>query len=213
MTESTRTAYTDADGKELEAVPTGDGDTTLKVGDKTYKKDEADGKYYLQKEDGTADKTDFITVSQKTEYTIEAGAVNKTGIESASVAYDTIIKSMDEKTKSSYDEALASVQAFENSKDEVLGSDDKYSVASLTKAIQNAYAGNGKEAVEQLLAGNGNEADGFVNKANALEEAAEANTKKAADSNIVKELASKQKDSAEYTQALNDLLDLSLIHI
>ena len=36
---------------------------------------------------------------------------------------------------------------------------------------------------------------------------AEANTKKAADSNIVKELASKQKDSAEYTQALNDLLD------
>ena len=31
--------------------------------------------------------------------------------------------------------------------------------------------------------------------------------KKAADSNIVKELASKQKDSAEYTQALNDLLD------
>ena len=92
---------------------------------------------------------------------------------------------MDEKTKSSYDEALASVQAFENSKDEVLGSDVKYSVASLTKAIQNAYAGNGKEAVEQLLAGNGNETDGFVNKANALEEAAEANTKKAADSNIV----------------------------
>ena len=207
VTESTRTAYTDADGKELEAVPTGDGDTTLKVGDKTYKKDEADGKYYLQKEDGTADKTDSITVSQKTEYTIAADAVNKTGIESASVAYDTIIKSMDEKTKSSYDEVLASVQAFENSKDEVLGSDDKYSVASLTKAIQNAYAGNGKEAVEQLLAGNGNEADGFVNKANALEEAAEANTKKAADSNIVKELASKQKDSAEYTQALNDLLD------
>jgi flagellar hook-associated protein 2 len=40
-----------------------------------------------------------------------------------------------------------------------------------------------------------------------LEEAAEANTKKAADSNIVKELASKQKDSSEYTQALNDLLD------
>lgn len=207
VTESTRTAYTDADGKELEAVPTGDGDTTLKVGDKTYKKDEADGKYYLQKEDGTADKTDSITVSQKTEYTIAADAVNKTGIESASVAYDTIIKSMDEKTKSSYDEALASVQAFENSKDEVLGSDDKYSVASLTKAIQNAYAGNGKEAVEQLLAGNGNETDGFVNKANALEESAEANTKKAADSNIVKELASKQKDSAEYTQALNDLLD------
>ena len=34
-------------------------------------------------------------------------------------------------------------------------------------------------------------------KANALEEAAEANTKKAADSNIVKELASKQKDSSE----------------
>ena len=64
-----------------------------------------------------------------------------------------------------------------------------------------------KEAVEQLLAGNGNETDGFVNKANALEEAAEANTKKAADSNIVKELASKQKDSSEYTQALNDLLD------
>ena len=191
VTESTRTAYTDADGKELEAVPTGDGDTTLKVGDKTYKKDEADGKYYLQKEDGTADKTDSITVSQKTEYTIAADAVNKTGIESASVAYDTIIKSMDEKTKSSYDEVLASVQAF----------------ASLTKAIQNAYAGNGKEAVEQLLAGNGNEADGFVNKANALEEAAEANTKKAADSNIVKELASKQKDSSEYTQALNDLLD------
>lgn len=207
VTESTRTAYTDADGKELEAVPTGDGDTTLKVGDKTYKKDEADGKYYLQKEDGTADKTDSITVSQKTEYTIAADAVNKTGIESASAAYDTIIKSMDEKTKSSYDEALASVQAFENSKDEVLGSDDKYSVASLTKAIQNAYAGNGKEAVEQLLAGNGNETDGFVNKANALEEAAEANTKKAADSNIVKELASKQKDSSEYTQALNDLLD------
>ena len=207
VTESTRTAYTDADGKELEAVPTVVDDTTLKVGDKTYKKDEADGKYYLQKEDGTADKTDSITVSQKTEYTIAADAVNKTGIESASEAYDTIIKSMDEKTKSSYDEALASVQAFENSKDEVLGSDDKYSVASLTKAIQNAYAGNGKEAVEQLLAGNGNETDGFVNKANALEEAAEANTKKAADSNIVKELASKQKDSSEYTQALNDLLD------
>ena len=204
VTESTRTAYTDADGKELEAVPTV-VDDTLKVGDKTYKKDEKDGRYYLQK-DGTADKTDFITVSQKTEYTIAADAENKTGIESASAAYDTIIKSMDEKTKSSYDEALASVQAFENSKDEVLGSDDKYSVASLTKAIQNAYAGNGKEAVEQLLAGNGNEADGFVNKANALEEAAEANTKKAADSNIVKELASKQKDSAEYTQALNDLL-------
>lgn len=178
VTESTRTAYTDADGKELEAVPTVVDDTTLKVGDKTYKKDETDGKYYLQKEDGTADKTDSITVSQKTEYTIAADAVNKTGIESASVAYDTIIKSMDEKTKSSYDEALASVQAFENSKDEVLGSDDKYSVASLTKAIQNAYAGNGKEAVEQLLAGNGNETDGFVNKANALEEAAEANTKK-----------------------------------
>lgn len=38
VTESTRTAYTDADGKELEAVPTGDGDTTLKVGDKTYKR-------------------------------------------------------------------------------------------------------------------------------------------------------------------------------
>lgn len=207
VTESPRTVYTDADGKELEAVPTVVDDTTLKVGDKTYKKDEADGKYYLQKEDGTADKTDSITVSQKTEYTIAADAVNKTGIESASVAYDTIIKSMDEKTKSSYDEALASVQAFENSKDEVLGSDDKYSVASLTKAIQNAYAGNGKEAVEQLLAGNGNETDGFVNKANALEEAAEANTKKAADSNIVKELASKQKDSSEYTQALNDLLD------
>ena len=48
----------------------------------------------------------------------------------------------------------------------MLGSDDEYSVASLTKAIQNAYAGNGKEAVEQLLAGNGNETDGFVNKAN-----------------------------------------------
>lgn len=205
VTESTRTAYTDAEGKELEAVPTVVGDT-LTVGDKTYKKDETDGKYYLQK-GGTADKTDFITVSQKTEYTIAADAVNKTGIESASAAYDTIIKSMGEKTKSSYDEALASVQAFENSKDEVLGSDDKYSVASLTKAIQNAYAGNGKEAVEQLLAGNGKVADGFVNKANALEEAAEANTKEAADSNIVKELASKQKDSSEYTQALNDLLD------
>lgn len=209
VTESPRTVYTDADGKELEAahIDHSDDMTTLTVGNKTYKKDETDGKYYLQKEDGTADKTDSITVSQKTEYTIAADAVNKTGIESASVAYDTIIKSMDEKTKSSYDEALASVQAFENSKDEVLGSDDKYSVASLTKAIQNAYAGNGKEAVEQLLAGNGNETDGFVNKANALEEAAEANTKKAADSNIVKELASKQKDSAEYTQALNDLLD------
>lgn len=206
VTESTRTAYTDAEGKELEAVPTVVGDT-LNVGDKTYKKDEADGKYYLQKADGTSDKTDFITVSQKTEYTIAADAVNKTGIESASAAYDTIIKSMDEKTKSSYDEALASVQAFENSKDEVLGSDDEYSVASLTKAIQNAYAGNGKEAVEHLLAGNGKEADGFVNKANTLEESAEANTKKAADSNIVKELASKQKDSSEYTQALNDLLD------
>lgn len=205
VTESTRTAYTDAEGKELEAVPTVVGDT-LTVGDKTYKKDETDGKYYLQK-GGTADKTDFITVSQKTEYTIAADAVNKTGIESASAAYDTIIKSMGEKTKSSYDEALASVQAFEASKDEVLGSDDEYSVASLTKAIQNAYAGNGKEAVEQLLAGNGKVADGFVNKANALEEAAEANTKKAADSNIVKELASKQKDSSEYTQALNDLLD------
>lgn len=202
VTESTRTAYTDAEGKELEAVPTVVDDTTLTVGDKTYKKDEKDGRYYLQK-DGTADKTDFITVSQKTEYTIAADAENKTGIESASAAYDTIIKSMDEKTKSSYDEALASVQAFENSKDEVLGSDDKYSVASLTKAIQNAYAGNGKEAVEQLLAGNGNE-PGFVNKANALEKDAEDNTKKAADSNIVKELASKQK---EYTQALNDLLD------
>lgn len=209
VTESPRTVYTDADGKELEAahIDHSDDMTTLTVGNKTYKKDETDGKYYLQKEDGTADKTDSITVSQKTEYAIAADAVNKTGIESASAAYDTIIKSMDEKTKSSYDEVLASVQAFENSKDEVLGSDDKYSVASLTKAIQNAYAGNGKEAVEQLLAGNGNEADGFVNKANALEEAAEANTKKAADSNIVKELASKQKDSAEYTQALNDLLD------
>lgn len=209
VTESPRTVYTDADGKELEAahIDHSDDMTTLTVGNKTYKKDETDGKYYLQKEDGTADKTDSITVSQKTEYTIAADAVNKTGIESASAAYDTIIKSMDEKTKSSYDEALASVQAFENSKDEVLGSDDKYSVASLTKAIQNAYAGNGKEAVEQLLAGNGNETDGFVNKANALEEAAEANTKKAADSNIVKELASKQKDSSEYTQALNDLLD------
>ena len=95
----------------------------------------------------------------------------------------------------------------------MLGSDDEYSVASLTKAIQNAYAagkdkdGGGKKAVEQLLAGNGNEADGYVNKANTLEESAEANTKKAADSNIVKELASKQKDSSEYTQALNDLLD------
>lgn len=202
VTESTRTAYTDADGKELEAahIDHSDDMTTLTVGGKTYKKDETDGKYY------TADKTDSITVSQKTEYTIAADAVNKTGMESASAAYDTIIKSMDEKTKSSYDEALASVQAFENSKDEVLGSDDKYSVASLTKAIQNAYADNGKEAVEQLLAGNGNE-PGFVNKANALEKDAEDNTKKAADSNIVKELASKQKDSAEYTQALNDLLD------
>lgn len=209
VTESPRTVYTDADGKELEAahIDHSDDMTTLTVGNKTYKKDEADGKYYLQKEDGTADKTDSITVSQKTEYTIAADAVNKTGIESASVAYDTIIKSMDEKTKSSYDEALASVQAFENSKDEVLGSDDKYSVASITKAIQNAYAGNGKKAVEQLLAGNGNEDDGFVNKANALEKDAEDNTKKAADSNIVKELASKQKDSSEYTQALNDLLD------
>lgn len=203
VTESTRTAYTDADGKELEAahIEHSDDMTTLTVGGKTYKKDETDGKYY------TADKSDSITVSQKTEYTIAADAVNKTDIESASAAYDTFITSMGEKTKSSYDEALASVQAFENSKDEVLGSDDKYSVASLTKAIQNAYAGNGKEAVEQLLAGNGNETDGFVNKANALEEAAEANTKKAADSNIVKELASKQKDSSEYTQALNDLLD------
>ena len=202
VTESTRTAYTDADGKELEAahIDHSDDMTTLTVGGKTYKKDETDGKYY------TADKTDSITVSQKTEYTIAADAVNKTGMESASAAYDTIIKSMDEKTKSSYDEALASVQAFENSKDEVLGSDDKYSVASLTKAIQNAYADNGKEAVEQLLAGNGNE-PGFVNKANALEKDAEDNTKKAADSNIVKELASKQKDSSEYTQALNDLLD------
>ena len=223
VTESTRTVYTDADGKELEAAPKvdDDDDMILIVGDKKYKKDEADGKYYLQKEDGTedgkADKTDYIIVSQKTEYTIAADAVNKTGIESASAAYDTIITSMDEKTQSAYKEALASVQAFETSKDEVLGSDDEYSVASLTKAIQNAYAGkdkdggtiavSGKEAVEQLLAGNGNEADGFVNKANALEEAAEANTKKAADSNIVKELASKQKDSAEYTQALNDLLD------
>lgn len=209
VTESPRTVYTDADGKELEAahIDHSDDMTTLTVGNKTYKKDETDGKYYLQKEDGTADKTDSITVSQKTEYAIAADAVNKTGIESASAAYDTIIKSMDEKTKSSYDEALASVRAFEASKDEVLGSDDKYSVASLTKAIQNAYAGNGKEAVEQLLAGNGNEDDGFVNKANALEKDAETNTKKAADSNIVKELASKQKDSAEYTQALNDLLD------
>lgn len=218
VTESPRTVYTDADGKELEAahIDHSDDMTTLTVGGKTYKKDETDGKYYL---DGTADKTDFITVSQKTEYTIAADAVNKTGIESASAAYDTIITSMGEKTKSSYDEALASVQAFEASKDEVLGSDDKYSVASLTKAIQNAYAGkgkdmdggtitvSGKEAVELLLAGNGKEADGFVNKANALEKDAEDNTKKAADSNIVKELASKQKDSAEYTQALNDLLD------
>lgn len=209
VTESTRTAYTDADGKELEAahIEHSDDMTTLTVGGKTYKKDETDGKYY------TADKTDSITVSQKTEYTIATDAENKTGMESASAAYETIIKSMDEKTKSSYDEALASVQAFEASKDEVLGSDDEYSVASLTKAIQNAYAagkdkdGGGKKAVEQLLAGNGNETDGFVNKANALEEAAEANTKKAADSNIVKELASKQKDSSEYTQALNDLLD------
>ena len=209
VTESTRTAYTDADGKELEAahIEHSDDMTTLTFGGKTYKKDETDGKYY------TADKTDSITVSQKTEYTIATDAENKTGMESASAAYETIIKSMDEKTKSSYDEALASVQAFEASKDEVLGSDDEYSVASLTKAIQNAYAagkdkdGGGKKAVEQLLAGNGNETDGFVNKANALEEAAEANTKKAADSNIVKELASKQKDSSEYTQALNDLLD------
>ena len=219
VTESPRTVYTDADGKELEAahIDNSDDMTTLTVGNKTYKKDETDGKYYLQKEDGTADKTDSITVSQKTEYAIAADAVNKTGIESASAAYDTIIKSMDEKTKSSYDEALASVRAFEASKDEVLGSDDEFSVASLTKAIQNAYAGkdkdgstitvSGKEAVEQLLAGNGKEADGFVNKANALEKDAETNTKKAADSNIVKELASKQKDSAEYTQALNDLLD------
>lgn len=203
VTESPRTVYTDADGKELEAahIDHSDDMTTLTVGGKTYKKDETDGKYY------TADKTDSITVSQKTEYTIAADAVNKTGMESASAAYDTIIKSMDEKTKSSYDEALASVQAFEASKDELLGSDDEYSVASLTKAIQNAYAGNGKEAVEQLLAGNGKVADGFVNKANTLEKDAEANTKEAADSNIVKELASKQKDSAEYTQALNDLLD------
>lgn len=203
VTESTRTAYTDADGKEIEAahIEHSDDMTTLTVGGKTYKKDETDGKYY------TADKTDSITVSQKTEYTIATDAENKTGMESASAAYETIIKSMDEKTKSSYDEALASVQAFEASKDEVLGSDDEYSVASLTKAIQNAYAGNGKEAVEQLLAGNGKETDGFVNKANDLEKKAEAKTKKAADSNIVKELASKQKDSAEYTQALNDLLD------
>lgn len=210
VTETPRTVYTDADGKELEEKPTASDDNmTLTVGGKTYKKDETDGKYY------TVDKTDSITVSQKTEYTIAADAVNKTDIESASAAYDTIIKSMDKKTKSSYDEALASVQAFETSKDEVLGSDDKYSVASLTKAIQNAYAAGkdkdgdttGKEAVEQLLAGNGNEADGFVNQANTLEERAEAKTKEAADSNIVKELASKQKDSAEYTQALNDLLD------
>lgn len=214
VTESTRTAYTDADGKELETAPTvDDDDMILTVGDKTYKKDETDGKYYLQKEDGTADKTDSITVSQKTEYTIAADAVNKTDIESASATYDKIINSMDEKTQSAYKEALASVQAFEASKDEVLGSDDEYSVASLTKAIQNAYAagkdkvGGGKEAVEQLLAGNGKEADGFVNKANKLEKDAEDNTKKAADSNIVKELASKQKDSSEYTQALNDLLD------
>ena len=42
VTESTRTAYTDADGKELEAVPTVVDDTTLKVGDKTYKKDETE---------------------------------------------------------------------------------------------------------------------------------------------------------------------------
>lgn len=215
VTESPRTVYTDADGKELEAahIDHSDDMTTLTVGGKTYKKDETDGKYY------TADKTDSITVSQKTEYTIAADAVNKTGIESASAAYDTIIKSMGEKTKSSYDEALASVQAFEASKDEVLGSDDEYSVASLTKAIQNAYAGkgkdmdggtitvSGKEAVELLLAGNGKKAEGFVNKANTLEEKAEANTKEAADSNIVKELASKQKDSSEYTKALNDLLD------
>lgn len=210
VTESTRTVYTDADGKELEAAPEAVDDMTLTVGGKIYKKDKTDGKYYL---DGTADKTDFITVSQKTEYTIATDAENKTGMESASAAYETIIKSMDEKTKSSYDEALASVQAFEASKDEVLGSDDEYSVASLTKAIRNAYAagkdkdGGGKKAVEQLLAGNGNEDDGFVNKANTLEEKAEANTKEAADSNIVKELASKQKDSSEYTQALNDLLD------
>lgn len=210
VTESTRTVYTDADGKELEAAHEAVDDMTLTVGGKIYKKDKTDGKYYL---DGTADKTDFITVSQKTEYTIATDAENKTGMESASAAYETIIKSMDEKTKSSYDEALASVQAFEASKDEVLGSDDEYSVASLTKAIRNAYAagkdkdGGGKKAVEQLLAGNGNEDDGFVNKANTLEEKAEANTKEAADSNIVKELASKQKDSAEYTQALNDLLD------
>lgn len=204
VTESPRTVYTDADGKELEAAPEAVDDMTLTVGGKIYKKDKTDGKYYL---DGTADKTDSITVSQKTEYTIAADAVNKTDIESASAAYDTIITSMGEKTKSSYDEALASVQAFEASKDEVLGSDDKYSVASLTKAIQNAYAAGkdkdkdgGKKAVEQLLAG-------YVNKANTLEKDAEDNTKEAADSNIVKELASKQKDSAEYTQALNDLLD------
>lgn len=208
VTETPRTVYTDADGKELEEKPTASDDNmTLTVGGKTYKKDETDGKYY------TVDKTDSITVSQKTEYTIAADAVNKTDIESASAAYDTIIKSMDKKTKSSYDEALASVQAFETSKDEVLGSDDKYSVASLTKAIQNAYAagkdkvGGGKEAVERLLAGNGKDDEGFVNQANTLEEKAEEKTKKAADSNIVKELASKQKDSDEYTQALNDLLD------
>lgn len=213
VTETPRTVYTDADGKELEAAPkVDDDDMILIVGDKKYKKDETDGKYYLQKKDG-ADKTDSITVSQKTVYTIAADAVNKTGIESASAAYDTIINSMDEKTQSAYKEALASVQAFETSKDEVLGSDDEYSVASLTKAIQNAYAagkdkvGGGKGAVEQLLAGNGKEVEGFVNKANKLEKDAEDNTKKAADSNIVKELASKQKDSAEYTQALNDLLD------
>ena len=58
MTESPRTVYTDADGKELDAahIDHSDDMTTLKVGDKTYKKDETDGKYYLQKEDGTADK-------------------------------------------------------------------------------------------------------------------------------------------------------------
>lgn len=83
VTESPRTVYTDADGKELDAahIDHSDDMTTLKVGDKTYKKDETDGKYYLQKEDGTADKTDSITVSQKTEYTMAADAVNKTGRE------------------------------------------------------------------------------------------------------------------------------------
>ena len=64
MTESTRTAYTDADGRAL-TVPTVVDDTTLKVGDKTYKKDERQTQVLSAKEDGTADKTDSITVSQR----------------------------------------------------------------------------------------------------------------------------------------------------